>query len=101
MKTYFSAERVIDAPADVVYRCLACYIQGIRTNSSGWRSTLSPRRLRCCGTDCAHSRTMGCRGRTEPTLLECLGESVIEPVARQSTGPMATDHYHMEVWSAI
>jgi Polyketide cyclase / dehydrase and lipid transport len=25
MKTYFSAERVIDAPADVVYRCLADY----------------------------------------------------------------------------
>jgi uncharacterized protein YndB with AHSA1/START domain len=25
MKTYFSAERVINAPADVVYRCLADY----------------------------------------------------------------------------
>jgi len=25
MKTYFSAERFIDAPADVVYRCLADY----------------------------------------------------------------------------
>jgi hypothetical protein len=25
MRTYFSAERVIDAPADVVYRCLADY----------------------------------------------------------------------------
>lgn len=25
MKTHFSAERVIDAPADVVYRCLADY----------------------------------------------------------------------------
>jgi hypothetical protein len=25
MKTYFSAERVIDAPANVVYRCLADY----------------------------------------------------------------------------
>jgi Polyketide cyclase / dehydrase and lipid transport len=25
MKTYFSAERLIDAPADVVYRCLADY----------------------------------------------------------------------------
>jgi Polyketide cyclase / dehydrase and lipid transport len=25
MKAYFSAERVIDAPADVVYRCLADY----------------------------------------------------------------------------
>jgi hypothetical protein len=25
MQTYFSAERVVDAPADVVYRCLADY----------------------------------------------------------------------------